>query len=98
MSNVKKDKMPWECVANHLPDWIDKLDVSLSACFSDKEHEAILASLDRYNQLTDKEEQDGGNGHEIFGIEDEKESIIQEIISICEKHKEEAIKINSYTP
>lgn len=87
---MNKNKMDWECMANHLPEWIDELDGAISACMSKKDMDRSLAILSRYNELTDKEEDNNEDGYSVFGIEDEKQDLVNEFIAIHEKYKKEA--------
>lgn len=91
--SIEKDKMKWECAYNHLPQWVEDLDASLSACMSKKDIDRELWLLERYNQLTEKEESNNEDGHSLYGVEDEKQDILNEIIKINEKYKDEAIEL-----
>jgi len=85
--SIKRDRMKWECVANHLPDWIEDNDVQLHSEMTPQELDRMEVLLDMYNSLSDKEESKDEDAFSIYGIEDEKQGIVDEIISIYEKYK-----------
>src|SRR5688572_24290381 len=84
------DPYDHECAANHFPDWVDKLSTTLHACMSDKERSRTHLILVEYNELIDREEDPDEDGHSLFGVENEKQELIEEYIKICEKYREEA--------
>ena len=54
--SIKRDRMKWECVANHLPDWIEDNDARLHCEMTPQELDRMEVLLDMYNSLSDKEE------------------------------------------
>lgn len=91
--NINGRQPNWECAANHLPAWSEELSVELSAVISKEDYNRVIGLLDRYNELTDVEEKQSNDGHFIYGIENEKQEIIDAIIKIQEKYKQAAIEL-----
>lgn len=85
--------MEWECAANHLPDWMDGLSIEISALISQPDYDLSNAILERYNELCEREESPKEDGHSLYGVVNEKEDLINELIAIYEKYRAEAIKL-----
>lgn len=88
--SITKNKMNWECMANHCPDWLENLDNAITACMSKGDLERCNVILERYNILSEKEESNNEDGYSLYGVEDEKQDLVNEFIAIHEKYKSEA--------
>lgn len=91
-----KKKYDWECAHNHLPEWSDKYDIELLSCMSDNDSDLVDGLLNQYNELIDKEEKEGADGHAIFGVENEKEEIINEVVKIYSKYRDQAVELSKW--
>lgn len=86
----------WECMDNHLPDWIDKYDVQLTYLMSQEDSDRAIQIMDEYNQLTTREENtEEEDGFTLYGVEAQKDELVKEFIAICDKYKTEAFKRKS---
>lgn len=83
--SITKNRMNWECLANHLPDWIEDNDYELHSYFTESEKDRIRFIAERYEYLTKLEQ--STNAFDIFGIEDEKNDLVLECIKLYEKYK-----------
>ncbi len=95
---AKKIDIQWECVYNHLPKWMIELEEALSACMSDEDMDKASVLLDRYNTLTIKEKNKNEDAFSLYGVEAEKEEIINQIIKIEEKYRAEAEELITKIP
>lgn len=91
---MTKIQIPWECVYNHLPDWVIEYENEIDAFLIDKEennpdYNIIIGLMDTYNNLTDFEK-DNTDAHSLYGIEDEKQELIDEMVKIFSKYEERA--------
>lgn len=88
----KKETHPWECIDNHLPGWIKDNDAGLVIVMGKKDHDMLLGMALRYNDLTNKEEDnEGEDSFSFYGIEDEKTDLMADMIAIYSKYRDEAI-------
>lgn len=92
--NAIKKLYDWECVANHLPEWIEELDMELLAVMSNEDYTRIDGMIERYNELIDTETENSEDGSGIFGIEAEKEELIRDMVKIYEKYFEQAVTLS----
>jgi hypothetical protein len=92
--SMTKNKVEWECISNHLPDWIEENDDALFACMTKEERERILIIINRYNELSEREESNDEDGYSLYGVEDEKADLVKEFVSVNEKYKDAATSSN----
>lgn len=91
--SIYKNKVNWECMANHCPEWLEKNAIALTACMSKDDINRCDDILDRYNELTKKEESGEEDGFSLYGIEDEKWDLTNEFIALHIKYKAQAMQL-----
>lgn len=100
MSNNKlADKFPkpyeWECVYNHMPKWVEKLDTFLHNIMPVEERKRVDGLLNRFNDLTDEEEKRTVNDpHSVYGIDNEKQELTESLLKIYEKYRKDAEELS----
>jgi hypothetical protein len=89
------NKMPWDCVHNFLPAWVHEAEEELLAVMDGKDKDQMMIAIDRYNDLSDKENQKDPkfDATELYGVDNEKEELMAEIIGIYTKYRQEAEKL-----
>lgn len=93
---MNEENIEYECMSNHLPDWIEPIDYYLHACMSPADVDRVGAILDKYNELSNREEDvENEDGFTLFGVEHEKAELVDEFISIHSKYREEAEKLSN---
>lgn len=86
--NRKKENADY--MAKQVPKWV--FHEAIEACMSEKDRDISIGILNRYNDLTDRDNEEG-DGFDKFGIEDEKQDLIREYIAIHAKYREEASQL-----
>lgn len=83
----------WECFANHVPDWVEQYAFGLVVCMEgSNDDKRIDGIVERYNDIIDIEEDRNTDPSELFGLDREKQSLVEEALNIFAKYKDSAIE------
>lgn len=73
-----------DCIADHLPAWVDKIS---GLIISRNDYKQLMGLMERYNECQDYIETFSSDGNMIFGYQTEQEELIKEMLVIYEKYK-----------